>query len=423
MRVSIKTLGCKVNQAESDLLLAAFEKAGFTIVDFDEAADYYIVNSCAVTEEAERKTRQYVRRAIRRNPQGLVILVGCYAKLRKDCKCTSLGERVVVLPTVKEKERAICQLFAKELGVSLPLPFFPHPPRSRAWVKVQEGCDHFCSFCLVPYLREGVQSRRFEDILQEVRYLTEQGVREIVLCGTNLGYFGRDTGEGTLIDLVEFLVAHTEGVRFRLSSLEPYLLSKEFAIRYFALGTRVCPHLHLPLQSGSDRILKRMQRGYSAEMYAELVAMVRSLCPQVAITTDVIVGFPGETVEDFEATVRFCQDIGFSRMHVFAFSPRPGTPASEWEKSEGIPKSEKQRRVRQLLTIGRALSEEYHKSFVGKKLYVLIESIEENLGIGYSENYIPVHVKGAKQDDMRKIIPVLVERAWPTYVEGRLALQ
>ncbi|MEN3202741.1 MAG: tRNA (N(6)-L-threonylcarbamoyladenosine(37)-C(2))-methylthiotransferase MtaB [Atribacterota bacterium] len=423
MRVSIKTLGCKVNQAESDLLLAAFKKAGFTIVDFDEVADYYIVNSCAVTEEAERKTRQYVRRAIRRNPQGLVILVGCYAKLWKDCRYASLGERVIVLPTVREKERAIGRLFAEQLGVPLPPPFFPYPSRSRAWVKVQEGCDHFCSFCLVPYLREGVQSREFEDILREIHHLTEQGVREIVLCGTNLGYFGRDTGEGTLIDLLEFLVARTEGVRFRLSSLEPYLLSKEFAIRYFALGTRVCPHLHLPLQSGSDRILRRMRRGYSAKMYAELVAMVRSLYPQVAVTTDVIVGFPGETAEDFEATVQFCQNIGFSRMHVFAFSPRPGTPASEWEKSEGIPKPEKQRRVRQLLTVGKALSEEYHKSFVGKKLYVLVEFVEENIGIGYSENYIPVHVEGTNQDNVRKIVPVLVERAWPTHVEGRLALQ
>lgn len=419
MRVSIKTLGCKVNQAESDLLLAAFERAGLTVVGFDEAADCYIVNSCAVTEEAERKTRQYIRRAIRKNPQGLVVLAGCCAKLWKDSEHTFLGGQVVVLAE-REKEKAICQLLAEKFGVPLVLPPFPNPPRARAWVKVQEGCDHFCSFCLVPHLRGGIRSRKFMDILREVHHLAEQGVREVVLCGTNLGYFGRDTNEGNLIDLVEFLVAHTENTRFRLSSLEPYLLSEEFANRYFALGNRVCPHLHLPLQSASNKILERMRRGYSAERYADSVAMVRSLCPQAAITTDVIVGFPGETQEDFEATVQFCQDIGFSRMHVFAFSPRPGTPAFEWEKKEGIPKPEKQRRVRRLLALGKTLSERYHKSFVGEKLHVLVESVEGDTGLGYSENYIPVRIRGALRNHVRTIVPVVVEKAWDTHVEGEV---
>lgn len=418
MRVSIKTLGCKVNQAESDLLLTAFERAGFTVVDFDEVADCYIVNSCAVTEEAERKTRQYIRRATRKNPQGLVILTGCCAKLWRNPEHILLGERVVVLDEA-EKERAICQLLTEKFGVPLVLPPFPNPPRARAWVKVQEGCDHFCSFCLVPYLRGGIRSRKFTDILREVHHLAEQGVQEIVLCGTNLGYFGRDTNEGNLIDLVEFLVAHTENTRFRLSSLEPYLLSEEFATRYFALGNRVCPHFHLPLQSASNRILERMQRGYSAEGYAELVAMVRSLCPWVAITTDVIVGFPGETEEDFAATAQFCQNIGFSRMHVFAFSPRPGTPAFEWEKKEGIPKPEKQRRVRYLIALGKVLSERYHKSFIGEKLHVLVESAEEDTGLGYSENYIPARVQGVSRNHIRSVVPVLVEKASDTHVEGR----
>lgn len=418
MRVSIKTLGCKVNQAESDLLLTAFERAGLTVVDFDEVADCYIVNSCAVTEEAERKTRQYIRRATRRNPQGLVILTGCCAKLWRNSEHIFSGERVVVIDE-GEKERVICQLLAEKFGVPLVLPPFPNPPRARAWVKVQEGCDHFCSFCLVPHLRGGIRSRKFTDILREVHHLAEQGVQEVVLCGTNLGYFGRDTNEGNLIDLVEFLVVHTENTRFRLSSLEPYLLSEEFATRYFALGNRVCPHFHLPLQSASNRILERMQRGYSAERYADLVAMVRSLCPRVAITTDVIVGFPGETEEDFVATVQFCQNIGFSRMHVFAFSPRPGTPAFEWEKKEGTPKPEKQRRVRYLLALGKMLSERYHKSFVGEKLHVLVESVEENMGLGYSENYIPVRIKGVSRNHIRSVVPVLVEKAWDSRVEGR----
>lgn len=417
MRVSVKTLGCKVNQAESDLILAALEEAGVTIVDFGDVADCYIINSCAVTEEAERKTRQYIRRAVRQNPQGFVLLVGCYAKLWGDGKDASFQDRLMVLPEAKEE--AIRQFFAIRFGIRLPIPSSPRPLRARAWVKVEEGCDHFCSFCIVPYLRGGVRSRRFGDILKEVHHLIEQGIREVVLCGINLGYFGKDTREGTLIDLVEFLVAHTENVRFRLSSLEPYLLSEDFATRYFALGKRVCPHLHLPLQSGSDRILKRMQRGYTTQTYADLVAMVRSLCPEVAITTDVIVGFPGETEADFEATVRFSQEMKFSRMHVFAFSPRPGTPAADWEKTEGVPGPEKHRRVEYLLGVGKMLSEQYHKSFLGKVLSVLIESVEEDRGLGYSENYIPFRVKGVGKDSIRDVIPVLVEKAESTCAEGR----
>ncbi|MBC7217190.1 MAG: tRNA (N(6)-L-threonylcarbamoyladenosine(37)-C(2))-methylthiotransferase MtaB [Candidatus Caldatribacterium sp.] len=419
MRVSIKTLGCKVNQAESDLLIAAFERAGLTVVDFDEVADCYIVNSCAVTEEAERKTRQYVRRAARRNPKASVILIGCCAKLWNHRNGNPLGEKVVILPA-REKEKEVCRFLEERFGIPLELPPFPHPPRARAWVKVEEGCDHFCSFCLVPYLREGVKSRKFEEILSEIHHLVQKGIREIVLCGTNLGYFGRDTKEGTLIDLIEFLVARTENVRFRLSSLEPYLLSEDFITRYFALGTRVCPHLHLPLQSGSDRVLARMRREYTTRAYADLVATIRSLCPQVAITTDIIMGFPGETEEDFEETVRFCREVGFARMHVFAFSARPGTVAFEWEKTSGVPKSEKQRRVQRLLEIGRKLSEEYHRHFLGKELHVLIESVEENTGLGHSENYIPVRVQGISSNEIREIVSVLVEEARDTYVRGRL---
>lgn len=419
MRVSIKTLGCKVNQAESDLLCTAFEKAGLTVVDFDEVADCYIVNSCAVTEEAERKTRQYVRRAIRRNPQAFVLLVGCCAQLWRDGKPSPFEGKVIILPT-KEKEKEVCRFLEERLGISLALPPCPRPLRARAWVKVEEGCDHFCSFCLVPYLRRGVRSREFQDILNEVYHLEQQGIREVVLCGTNLGYFGKDTKKGTLIDLLEFLVVNTKNVRFRLSSLEPYLLSKDFIARYFALGSRVCPHLHLPLQSASDRVLAKMRREYSSRMYADLVAMIRSLCPHVAITTDVIVGFPGETEEDFEKTVRFCQEIGFARIHVFAFSPRPGTLASHWEKTSGVPKSEKERRVQHFLKIGKALAEGYHRRFLGKELQVLVESIEGNTGLGYSENYIPVRVRDAHERWVREIVPVLIEEVQDTHVEGRL---
>jgi threonylcarbamoyladenosine tRNA methylthiotransferase MtaB len=422
MRVGVKTLGCKVNQAESDLLLSAFREAGLEVVDFEEIADCYVINSCAVTGEAERKTRQYVRRALRRNPEALVLLIGCCAKAWQRRGYRLSEERVVLLAS-DQKEQEICRFFAEHWGIALSLPPFPLPSRSRAWVKVEDGCDHFCSFCLVPYLREGVKSRSPEDILREVQYLEAQGVREVVLCGTNLGYFGRDLQSVTLIDLLELLVQNTRDVRFRLSSLEPYLFSRDFLRRFFALGTRICPHLHLPLQSGSDRILAKMSRGYSSKEYEVLVTTARALCPHVAITTDVIVGFPGEEEEDFEATVRFCQIMGFSRMHVFAFSPRSGTAAFEWEKREGIPKPEKERRVRRLIEVGRELSRRYHQSFVGKRLEVLVESCENGVGVGHSENYIVVRVENPQGTWIGKILPVLVEGADDTGAWGRVVAE
>uniref|UniRef100_A0A7V3YLK3 tRNA (N(6)-L-threonylcarbamoyladenosine(37)-C(2))-methylthiotransferase n=1 Tax=Candidatus Caldatribacterium californiense TaxID=1454726 RepID=A0A7V3YLK3_9BACT len=422
MRVGVKTLGCKVNQAESDLLLSAFRGAGLEVVDFEEVADCYVINSCAVTGEAERKTRQYVRRALRKNPEALVLLVGCCAKAWQRRGYRPLEERVIVLVS-DQKEKEVCRFFAEHLGITLSLPPFPLPSRSRAWVKVEDGCDHFCSFCLVPYLREGVKSRSPEDILREVQYLEAQGVQEVVLCGTNLGYFGRDLQSVTLIDLLELLVQNTRNIRFRLSSLEPYLLSSDFLRRFFALGTRICPHLHLPLQSGSDRILAKMSRGYSSREYEALVTTARALCPHVAITTDVIVGFPGEEEKDFEATVRFCQTVGFSRMHVFTFSPRSGTTAFEWEKREGIPKLEKERRARRLIEVGRELSRRYHQSFVGRRLEVLVESCENGAGVGHSENYIVVRVENLQETWIGKILPVLVEGADDTGAWGRVATE
>jgi threonylcarbamoyladenosine tRNA methylthiotransferase MtaB len=419
MRVGIKTLGCKVNQAESDLLCTAFVKGNIEIVDFDEVADCYIVNSCAVTEEAERKTRQYIRRALRKNPGATVLLVGCCAKTWQG-KDLSFPEKRVVVISSDPKEEAVCRFIEKTWGISLSLPPFPLPPRARAWVKIEDGCDHFCSFCLVPHLRRGVRSKDPLLILEEVLYLEDQGVGEIVLCGTNLGYFGRDLSSTTLIDLLELLVEKTRNVRFRLSSLEPYLVSENFLFRYFALGDRVCPHLHLPLQSGSDRILKKMQRGYSVEYYEDLVGKARRFLPHTAITTDVIVGFPGETEREFLETVLRCERIAFSRMHIFAFSPRPGTPAFAWEREEGVPKGEKQKRVRHLLEVAGVLAERYHRLFLGGRLRVLVEFLENGVGVGHSENYILVRVKGVGEDSVGRIVPVVVERADRFGLEGRI---
>ena len=415
MKVAIKTLGCKVNQAESDILATTFSREGVEVVSFGEEADLYIVNSCAVTKEAENKTRQMVNRILRNNLAPRVILTGCYARLISQERKNPFKEPVFLLPSFP-KEREILNLVEKWWGKKFPLAEYPLPPRARAWIKVEDGCDHFCSYCLIPHLRGEVRSEEKEKIIRQARALEREGIREIVLCGINLGYYGKDKEGESLITLLRELLDNTSVVRFRLSSIEPFLVDEEFIERYFSLPDRVCPHFHLPLQSGSDRILKSMRRGYDAAHYRALVSTLRRYSPQVAISTDIIVGFPGEEKEDFENTVSFAQEIGFSRTHVFVFSPRPGTPAFLWEKEIGIPKNKKKNREKILQEVARENQRKYHHLFLGKKLKVLVESAQKGMGSGYSENYIPVRFRGnSKQGE---IVEVTIEKEGDGFLEG-----
>lgn len=417
MKVAIKTLGCKVNQAESDILATTFSREGVEVVSFGEEADLYIVNSCAVTKEAENKTRQMVNRILRNNLAPRVILTGCYARLISQERKNPFKEPVFLLPSFP-KEREILNLVEKWWGKKFPLAEYPLPPRSRAWIKVEDGCDHFCSYCLIPHLRGEVRSEEKEKIIRQAQALEREGIREIVLCGINLGYYGKDKEGESLITLLRELLDNTSVVRFRLSSIEPFLVDEEFIERYFSLPDRVCPHFHLPLQSGSDRILKSMRRGYDAAHYRALVSTLRRYSPQVAISTDIIVGFPGEEKEDFENTVSFAQEIGFSRTHVFVFSPRPGTPAFLWEKEIGIPKAEKKNREKILREVARENQRKYHHLFLGKKLKVLVESAQKGMGSGYSENYIPVRFRGNSKEG--EVVEVTIEKEGDGFLEGKL---
>ena len=417
MKVAIKTLGCKVNQAESDILATTFSREGVEVVSFGEEADLYIVNSCAVTKEAENKTRQMVNRILRNNLAPRVILTGCYARLISQERKNPFKEPVFLLPSLP-KEREILNLVEKWWGKKFPLAEYPLPPRARAWIKVEDGCDHFCSYCLIPHLRGEVRSEEKEKIIRQAQALEREGIREIVLCGINLGYYGKDKEGESLITLLRELLDNTSVVRFRLSSIEPFLVDEEFIERYFSLPDRVCPHFHLPLQSGSDRILKSMRRGYDAAHYRALVSTLRRYSPQVAISTDIIVGFPGEEKEDFENTVSFAQEIGFSRTHVFVFSPRPGTPAFLWEKEIGIPKTEKKNREKILREVARENQRKYHHLFLGKKLKVLVESAQKGMGSGYSENYIPVRFRGNSKEG--EVVEVTIEKEGDGFLEGKL---
>jgi len=408
MKVAIKTLGCKVNQCESDYLAALLKKENVALVDFDQEADCYIINSCAVTAMSEKKTRQWVSRALRKNQYSHVFLIGCYTRLPRQHIRLS-HPRLHIIDAMDKNQAVLRQLrLAKAHSESSTI--IPETKRARVWLKIEDGCDHFCRYCVVPHLRGSVRSEDPNRVIRQATLLENRGTQEIVLCGINLGMYGKETGKTHLIQLLEKLVKKTSVVRFRLSSIEPFLIDSEFLKRYFTLGHRVCPHFHIPLQSGCDQVLERMGRGYTTDMYHQLMTTIRQYDQRIAISTDIIVGFPGETDANFADTAQFFQDIGFSRAHIFIFSPRPFTPASQWEKSQGVPHFIKKERERILTEIIHQSQLKYYRSFIGKSLSVLVETQDNNRKVtGYSENYIPVKIESISPADYGHIIPVRIE--------------
>ncbi len=356
------TLGCKVNQYDTQILREALARKGYKEVPPESQAELYIVNTCAVTSTSERKSRQEINKTIRMNPGAEVVVTGCYAKadpaalsqingigrvIDKDNFCLTLGEEDLY-------QRGISQ-------------FHDH---SRAFLKIEDGCEAACSYCIIPTLRGGIRSRPVEKILEEARRLVANGYKEIVLTGVHLGAYGRDLKGDTLLDVIKAL--HTiEGLcRIRLSSLEATEVS-EGLIELAASSDKLCPHFHLPLQSGDDHILKAMNRNYTTKTYLEIVDKIKRRLPLPSFSTDVIVGFPGEGTEHFKNTLEVCQEVGFSRIHIFPFSPRKGTPASLLP-GRCAPQEIKERKG-ELETLARALALEYKRNFLGKEIEVLVE--------------------------------------------------
>ncbi|RCW58261.1 tRNA (N(6)-L-threonylcarbamoyladenosine(37)-C(2))-methylthiotransferase MtaB [Halanaerobium sp. ST460_2HS_T2] len=405
-KAAFYTLGCKVNQYETEAVIDIFLDSGYQIVDFSEEADVYIVNSCTVTNEAARKTRQIARRAKRRSPGSLVAIVGCYTQAFPDevseieeidlvmgsnnkAKILDKTEEMLAGRDVDTKVKEYKQLRDYE---DLNLKRLSNT--TRANVKIEDGCNQFCSYCIIPYARGPVRSRKKEDIVAEVKKLTEQGVKEIILTGTHLGAYGSEKGNSqALTELMQILTEIDELQRVRLSSIEGTeidsgmmdLISKEDIF---------CPHLHLPLQSGSDKILKAMKRPYSVKEFKETVAELRKRIPNLAITTDVIVGFPGETETTFKETLDLVKEIGFAKVHVFPYSAREGTPAAEMEQLNGNLVTEYSKELR---VVNEALMLDYQKKFLGEKKEVLIEEVRDhqtNLLTGYTDNYLKVLVDG-----------------------------
>ncbi len=420
--VALHNLGCKVNAYEIDVMQQMLQEKGYKIVPFDEQADIYIVNTCSVTNIADRKSRQMLHQAKKRNPEAIVVAVGCYVQTGTEAVLKDEGVDLCIGNNRKKDLIPILEAYFEEQDKTIhdttvidinhtaeyeEMTLTKTAEHTRAYIKIQDGCNQFCSYCIIPYARGRVRSRKLEDILAEVKGLVANGYQEIVLTGIHISSYGIDfsgetasngmpkyTGKSKLLDLVK-AIHKIEGLkRIRLGSLEPRIISEEFAYELSRLE-KVCPHFHLSLQSGCNATLKRMNRHYSAEEYYEKVELLRRVYENPAITTDVIVGFPGETEEEFKETEQFLEKICFYEMHVFKYSKRQGTPAATMENQ--VPDTIKQERSARLLTMEREQSKQFRKQKIGTVCEVLFEEAkvinDEIYQIGHTTEYIKVAKK------------------------------
>nr|WP_174270338.1 tRNA (N(6)-L-threonylcarbamoyladenosine(37)-C(2))-methylthiotransferase MtaB [Desulfosporosinus acidiphilus] len=406
--VCFLTLGCKVNQAESEALAQLFREANYDVVSSSEEADVVVVNTCTVTNTGGSKSRQAIRRMIKAHPDSIVVVTGCYAQTAPgevlDIEGVDLvlgtqdrGKIIEWIERVKRERRPQNAVRGiEDAGEFEELPQLNEESRTRAFLKIQEGCNQFCTYCIIPYARGPLRSRQPEKALAEARKLVEEGYPEIVLTGIHTGFYGQDLNNGwNLARLVRELVEIPGLRRLRLSSIEPMEYTPEL-IDCIVSSDIVCPHVHMPLQSGSDEILVRMHRPYTLQDYRDLLIRLREKIPELAVTTDIIVGFPGETEADHLSTLNFVRDCNFAGVHVFPYSKRQGTPAADYP--DQVPKKIKDQRVKELMAVARESKEAYIRRFIGKPVEVLIESVDSEGGaVGHTPHYIEVHLPKQKE--------------------------
>lgn len=416
--VAFHTLGCKVNQYDTQAMRERFEEAGFHTVDFEDRADVYVVNTCTVTGTGDKKSMQTIRRCHRNNPDAAIVVTGCLAQRAADeLKLPGVrlvlgtqrrGEVVQLLGQALEQD---CALIAVETLRQAPferLTVHAHEGHTRATMKIQEGCDRFCTYCIIPSVRGPIRSRPLDEIRAEAESLAAAGFKEAVLTGIHLTSYGREQhGAITLLDAIR-AVHGVEGIeRIRLGSLEPVVVTEEF-VQGIAAMPKVCHQFHLALQSGSDTVLARMHRRYTSGEFLAACALLRGAFDDCALTTDVMTGFPGETEEEFAQTVDTCKKAGFARMHVFPYSEREGTKAAAMEGS--VPRHLREERARRLIAVGRELERAALESRIGRIENVLIEEIDaQGRGTGYTGAYMRVHVQGAQPGEIVRVRMIGVE--------------
>lgn len=411
-------MGCKVNQYETNAMAQKFIEAGYEVVQFSELADIYIVNTCTVTSIADRKSRQMLRRAKEINPNSVLVACGCYAQVAADeirkIKEVDLiignnekKDIIEIIENFKMNQDAITNvsdvMYQEEYTEFGPTTY---TEKTRAVIKVQDGCDRFCSYCLIPFARGHIRSRKIDDVIEEVRDIVSKGFQEIVVTGIHVASYGRDFKDGTsLIDLLEKINSVAGLKRIRLSSIEPIIMTEEFIERLSKLD-KICDHFHLSLQSGCTETLKRMNRRYTADEFMEGVKRIRAKYPNAALTTDVIVGFPGETNEEFNQTYEFLSKVKFYHMHVFKYSPRKGTKAAVMPNQ--VDGEIKEQRSKKLIELSDKNELEYNNSYIGKKVEVLFEEVQDGYIKGHTTNYMMVKCKSDNEELTNKIVTVKV---------------
>ena len=428
-KVAFCTLGCKVNQYETNAMIESFINSNYEIVNFEDKADIYVINTCTVTNMSDKKSRQMIRKAKQLNPKSVVVAVGCYAQVSKE-KLEEIEEVDLILGNNEKKDVVkYVEEFEKEKLVHLEdimhqkefIDFGPtsYMEKTRAVVKVQDGCDRFCSYCIIPYARGRVRSRKLQSIVEEIKFLAKTGVKEVVLTGIHIASYGKDFEEDiNLIDLLEEINKIDEIQRIRLGSLEPTIINEEFLERLSKLD-KICHHFHLSLQSGCNDTLKRMNRRYTTNEFEKVVSLLRNTYKDVILTTDIIVGFPGETEEEFKSTYEFLRKIKFYKMHVFKYSRRKGTKADLMENQ--IPTNIQDERSKRLLELSDKNQEEYNIKYIGQTVEVLFEEQDGEYLKGHTGNYLLVKVKSNNIAGVHnKIINVKIEYSFEEELIGAL---
>ncbi|ASW43668.1 tRNA (N(6)-L-threonylcarbamoyladenosine(37)-C(2))-methylthiotransferase MtaB [Clostridium isatidis] len=435
MKVAFSTLGCRVNVYESEAMAEKFIREGYEVVDQSEVADVYVINTCTVTNMGDKKSRQIINKVRRLNENAVVAVVGCYSQMAPqevsaipgvDVVLGTRNKGDVVYYVNKAREEGKPQVHVESVLKNKKfeaLNIEDYQDKTRAFLKIQDGCNRFCSYCIIPYSRGSVCSKDPKQVIEEVNKLADHGFKEVILSGIHTASYGLDLEEKiNLIDIIEE-IEKVEGIeRIRIGSIEPAFFTEE-VIEKIRKFKKLCPHFHLSLQSGCNSTLKRMNRRYTAEEYKETVEMLRRTLPGVSITTDVIVGFPGETEEEFNETYEFLKDIKLAKTHVFKYSPRKGTKAEKMENQiDGITKD---KRSKILIELSNKNEDEFIKSFIGQKMDVLIESSvkgKEGYYEGYTTNYIKVHVPCQLEEIIGKIVDVEIKESLGEVAQGQLVI-
>lgn len=425
-KVALYTLGCRVNQYETEAMAETFIKKGYEAVDFEDYADVYVINTCTVTNMGDRKSRQMIRKAKRKNPDSIIAVAGCYAQVSPDEAAAIEGVDVVVGTSDKGRIADLVEEYGKNkkkikmvenimnVREFEELQIDEYQDRTRAFLKIQDGCDRYCSYCLIPFARGPVRSRKPENIINEVIKLADKGFKEVILSGIHVASYGKDIGDVTLLDVIKG-INEIDGIeRIRIGSVDPTFFTEK-VIKEIAKIEKLCPHFHLSLQSGCNETLKRMNRHYTSEEYKATVEGLRQAFLDVSITTDVIVGFPGETDEEFKSTYEFLKDIRLSKMHIFKYSPRKGTRAAQYK--EQVPPEVKEQRSKILLELDSELERIFIEKFISRKMDVLFEEMNGEISNGYTKNYIKVSVN-SEDDISGKIYDVNLTECVGNYAKG-----